>query len=168
MVSEALKRLFRTYPSFLADDPHATMKVYFEAVSSYAVCDIEAAVTAFLAGSVPGHNPAFAPSAPQVGSAARRAMETRLEGEARRRKPALPPPDIPKDDDSRARVREVMATVGAALDSKVIDDTAAGKARASEWQRKMDDRFCPDMSEAAIAARLGFAVGDEDGDRDVA
>lgn len=154
-ISEALTKLFRTYPAFQTDDPAATMRVYFEAVEPYGVMDIEAAVGAFLRGAAPGHNPAFAPSAPQVGAEVRRMMNVRLDNEARHRKPILPAPAIEHSPESQARVRKMAEDLAARLrtDEAVRD--------AEKW-RPVHERFDP---ETRTARRdVGFTAGDPDGD----
>lgn len=164
-VSEALKRLFRTYPGFQTDDVAATMQVYFEAVQPYATEDIEAAVTNFLTGSAPGHNPSFAPSAPLLGAEARRVMNLRVESEARERRyhPQLPAPDIEHTPESRARVAAMTANLLANLKPQKMD-----AASDKEYWAGTHEMFAPDPSEAALRRRLGYSAGDPDGDREVA
>ena len=172
----ALERLFRTYPSFgkgetaeeVARDRMAKAEVYLAAVEPYQAADVESAVSAFITGTVPGHNPAFAPTAPEVGSATRREMEHRVGSEVRARKPALPPPDIEHSEESRARIKALVAGCVASLTSiTAAEDEARELEKAERWQRT-HVAFVPDLDEAAMAARLGFTVGDRDGDEDAA
>lgn len=117
-IAEALDRLFRTYqqsdrnadPGELARERIGKAKVYLEAVAIYEARDVEAGVDSLLNGSFPGHNPSFVPPAPVVGSATRRAMEFWLDSERRANlgHPRLPPPDIEKSPESRARVRAAV------------------------------------------------------------
>lgn len=137
-VAAAFERLFRTYTSpgkgLTAEEAlqHrlASAQVYFEAVASYEAQDVETAVDAFLAGTVPGHNVAYAPPAPQVGAAARQAMVARLDSEHRARmaRPRLPPPDVPKTPESRARVKNLVAGVVAKLSNKSLPFTTGFEA----------------------------------------
>jgi hypothetical protein len=109
-VSRAFQRLFKTYPSFQADDDDDAVRVYFEAVADYETQDIETAVGNFLAGRAPGHNPSFVPPAPLVGAETRRVMNLRLDRANRERSlhPRLPPPDVAKSPDSIERVRNLV------------------------------------------------------------
>lgn len=176
----ALERLFRTYhgldrgdtPEEIARNRVAMAEVYFEAVAPYTAGDVESAVSAFIVGSVQGHNPAFAPTAPQVGNATRREMEARLDRERRARKPALPPPDIEHSPESRERIKALVAGCVASLTSiTAAEDEAREREKAERWQRT-NETFVPDMDEDAMRERLckrqGWDVGDPDGDRDVA
>lgn len=160
-VSEALKRLFRTYPGFQTDDLAATMQVYFEAVQPYDTADIETAVSNFLTGAAPGHNPSFAPSAPLLGAETRRVMNIRLESEAlvRRFHPQLPPAPIQHTPESRARIAAMTAELLANLSPKKMDALSD-----KEYWAGTHEMFMPDMDEAAMRRRLGYSVGDPDGD----
>lgn len=134
-IAEALDKLFRTYersdhnadPGDLARDRMARAKVYFEAVAPYEARDVQQAVADFLAGNVPaGWNVAFAPSAPQVGSAVRRAMERRLESQ-RLGRLSLPPPvdDFQQDPpEVRAKNRARLDALAASLSSSMEMDRA--------------------------------------------
>jgi len=164
-VSGALNRLFLTYPSFQVDDPAATLKVYFEAVSEYETQDVLAAIHGFIIGIVPGHNAAFAPSAPQVGAASRLAMHQRLDSENReRRLNALPPPQIEHDAESQERVRKMAAKAVERLAASLRTDEAAAELRQSKRLAEHDDRFIGRRSEREIARSLGLSAGDPDGE----
>lgn len=150
-ISKALNDLFSTYPSFRPADPVAAMKVYFEAVSEYHQADVLDAVHAFITGSVPGHNPSFAPSAPEVGSACRRAMFKRLDAE-RLDKLALPaPPDDFEQDplDVRIRNKAKLDALAASLASTMDMD----RAPLRDLQRRTNAYF---------DTPLGYSVGDPD------
>lgn len=158
-IAEALDKLFRTYqqadrnadPGDLARERLARAKVYFEAVSPYEAQDVEQAVADFLAGNVPpGWNLSFAPSAPQVGSAVRRAMERRVEAE-RLNRLALPPlaDDFEQDPpETRAKNRAMMDALAVSLASTMDMD----KAPLRDLQRRTNERFDPPA----------YTVGDED------
>lgn len=169
-IAEALDRLFRTYeksdrnvdPGDLARDRMAKARVYFEAVGPYEACDVEQAVTDFLTGNVPGGwNVAYAPSAPQVGSAVRRAMERRVEAERLNRLALPPPPDdfVQDPPEVRARNRAMMDALAASLASTMDMD----KAPLRDLQRRTNERFDP----PAYTAGDSDAEGDMGG-RDVA
>lgn len=131
----------------------ARAKVYFEAVEPYEAQDVEQAVTDFLTGNVPGGwNVAYAPNAPQVGSATRRAMERRVEAE-RLNRLALPPPadDFVQDPpEVRAKNRALLDSLAASLASSMqMDDTVRRGI-----QQRTNARFDPDA--------LTYTVGDPD------
>jgi hypothetical protein len=162
-IAEALDRLFRTYqqadrnadPGDLARERMAKAKVYFEAVSIYEVADIEQAITDFITGNVPGHNAAFAPSAPQVGSAVRRAMERRVERERLDRLALPPPPDdfVQDPPEVRAKNRALMDQLAASLASQMDMD----RAPLRDLQRRTNERFDPPA----------YSVGDPDAEGDM-
>lgn len=154
--TKALEALFRTYPGFRADDLAATVKTYLHAVSIYETRDVIQGISDFITGNVPGHNPAFAPSAPQVGSAVRRAMERRLESE-RLSKLSLPPPadDFEQDPpEVRAKNRARLDALAASLASTMDMD----KAPLRDLQNRTNAYFDP-------AAR--YTVGDPDAEGDM-
>jgi hypothetical protein len=173
VVTTALKKLFRTYPQFAADDLAETMRVYFEALQPYATQDISTAVSNFLAGAAPGHNPAYAPSAPLVGAETRRVMNLRLESEARNRAkaPSLPAPQMEHSPESRFRV--------AAMTAELVKRTADSLSTLdNDTQRKrvwgsVHERFYPaDIDPGETRHRLGLppqvTAGDPDGDGEIA
>jgi hypothetical protein len=153
--TRALEGLFRTYPGFKADDLAATIKTYLHAVSIYETQDVIQGISDFITGNVPGHNAAFAPSAPQVGSAVRRAMERRVERE-RLDRLALPPPadDFVQDPpEVRAKNRALLDKLAADLASSMqMDDTVL-----RDLQRRTNERFDPPA----------YTVGDSDAEGDM-
>jgi hypothetical protein len=139
--TKALEGLFRTYPGFRADDLAAMVKTYLHAVSIYETRDVIQGISDFITGNVPGHNPAFAPSAPQVGSAVRRAMERRVESN-RLNRLSLPPPadDFEQDPpEVRAKNRARMDELAASLASVMDMDRAPLRA----LQERTNARFDP-------------------------
>lgn len=163
-IAEALDKLFRTYdrsdrngdPGDLARDRMAKAKVYFEAVEPYEAQDVEQAVNDFLTGNVPGGwNVAYAPNAPQVGSATRRAMERRVERE-RLDRLALPPPadDFVQDPpEVRAKNRARLDALAASLASSMQMDDAPLRS----LQARTNARFDPPA----------YTVGDDAGEDDM-
>lgn len=159
-IAEALDRLFRTYeksdrnvdPGDLARDRMAKAKVYFEAVGPYEAVDVQQAVTDFLTGNVPGGwNVAYAPSAPQVGSATRRAMERRIERERLDRLQLPPPADdfVQDPPEVRAKNRALLDKLAADLASTMAMDDAPLR----NLQQRTNTYFDPP---------LGYSVGDPD------
>lgn len=144
------------------------MKTYLHAVSPYETRDVIQGISDFITGSVTGHNPAFAPSAPLVGSVVRRAMLARLERD-RLSKLALPAPVAPRHeptDEEKARVRAKLDEFNAQRaqeEAPMADDLAKRKA---EFAARSAAYFAPDMSPEAVAARLHvgvrYSVGDPD------
>lgn len=174
-VSAALERLFRTYPSLgkgstpeeISRSLAAAAQVYYEAVAPYTADDVEVAVNAFLTGTVPGHNTAFAPTAPMVGSACRRAMEKRVDAEnlRRRLRPALPKPDIVHTDEERARAKALVADFVASVASAEIEQTTEEQKRRKERWEKVNARFQPAMDDASVMERLlGYSTGSPESD----
>lgn len=165
-----MERLFRTYPSQakgandfeIARNRIAAAEVYMRAVRPYTADDVEDAVDEFLTGAVPGHNAAFAPTAPQVGAVCRRIMERRIESleRTRRFQPRLPPPDITHTEEQRARARaKVQAFIEGQAAAEVHETTEDDKRRRERWE-KVNARFQPPMDDASIMHRLlGYSIG---------
>jgi hypothetical protein len=149
--TKALEGLFRTYPGFRADDLAAMVKTYLHAVSIYETRDVIQGISDFITGNVPGHNTAFAPSAPQVGSAVRRAMERRVEAERLDRLQLPPPADdfVQDPPEVRAKNRARLDALAAELASSMRMDDAPLRA----LQARTNARFDPPAA---------YTVGDED------
>lgn len=162
--------MFRTYPSQakganefeIARNRIAAAEVYMRSVAPYSADDVEQAVDEFLTGRVPGHNAAFAPTAPQVGAVCRRAMERRLESQERTRRylPRLPAPDIEHTEAQRAKAKaQVQAFIEGQAAATVHEHTEDDKRRRERWA-KTNARFQPPMDDASISQRLlGYSVG---------
>lgn len=148
--TRALEGLFRTYPGFKADDLAATIKTYLHAVSLYETQDVIQGIGDFITGNVPGHNTAFAPSAPQVGSAVRRAMERRVERERLDRLALPPPADDFVQDPLEVRVRNKARLD--ALANSLASTMDMDRAPLRDLQRRTNARFDPP----------GYSVGDPD------
>jgi len=137
------------------------MRAYFDAIEPFSTGDIEAGVKAFLQGAAPGHNPAFAPSAPMVGAEVRRQMTMRLDADARNRRPALPPPDVVRSAESRERVKALVEhATGKLGEARCTDD--ARRSPPKPMSERVRTMLEPDMSSEALALRLGFGVGNDD------
>ena len=158
----------------LASWPSATgegdgqLRAYLLAVDDYPLADVEAGVTSLVKGAAPGVNPNFLPPPAVVGAECRRQMNLRLEREARTRKPALPPPEIVHSAEERARVK-------AMVDDLVSRNAQAARTEDADRDRRMrgladrtNANLGPDMSTGSMLHRLGYEVGDPDGERDVA
>lgn len=134
------------------------IKTYLHAVSVYETQDVIQGISDFITGQVPGHNAAFAPSAPQVGSAVRRAMERRLESE-RLNRVALPPPadDFEQDPpEVRAKNKARMEALAASLASSMLTDEAEDNRIRQQIASKTNQRFAPSYDPKDMAKRLGL------------
>lgn len=168
-ISEALSRLFLTYPGFQTDDIAGVLKVYFEAVSEYETQDILNAVHVFIIGAAPGHNAAFAPSAPQLGAMTRAVRDRRLDHERLLQKPALPEPPIKFAPGERERVVAMAEAHIQKMTAAMRTDDAAADARMRDLTARTHSRFQADMSDAAVRNRLRlFDIGDSDAEHDAA
>ena len=161
--SAAMERLFRAYPQSdrANDDLRERMerfRLYLEAVEPYDLRDIGAAVQSFITGSAPGVNAAFLPPAPLVAAECRRLMNLRVDRENRDKRlhPALPPPDVERSPESRAKVKAMIDDVVANLAAKSLDDPVE---RHRKRIAKTNERFDRDPY---------FEVGDPDGAADAA
>jgi len=163
--SSLLKILFATFPP-QTGDLQSMLEAYEMALDGHDEADVETAVRRFIRGEVEDHNANFAPTAAKLGEAVRAAMNARLDHEHRHRKPVLPPPDVEKSPESRARVAAMVAGVVERTAEQLRTDDAA-KAKSAQWA-KTNARFMPDQGEDAMHERLGYSVGDPEDDRDAA
>lgn len=167
-IPRKLQLLFSTYPP-LPGDARSQMEAIGVALRSYDQRDVEAALDAFMSGQAPGHNPAFAPSAPMLAVEAKRQQNIRLEREERTRRyeqPQLGAPLIVHSPDERARVK---AKIEAFLAGQVQGGTAESEAKAAKALLDATNaRFYPDMDPNAVKRRLKIGIGDDVGNRDVA
>lgn len=173
---KAITRLRSAFPPLAnqVGDADEQLRNYLLAVEDWAADDVDAAVETFIKGAAPGHDGRFVPTAPMLGAQCRREAEARARQAAldRMARPALPPPDIEHSEESRARIKALVAGCVASLTSITADeDEAREREKAERWQRT-NETFVPDMDEDAMRERLckrqGWDVGDPDGDRDVA
>lgn len=109
--------LFATFPA-QPGDLTAQLEAYGIALEGHDRRDIAAAVRRFIRGEVDGHNQSFPPTASKLGGVTRSCMIERLDAERRQRlkTPALPPPDVRKTPEQRARVKAVLEEVSANLE----------------------------------------------------
>lgn len=146
---------------------------YLEAVDEFTADDIDGGVDLLMKGKLPGYNGNFAPTPPQLASAARIVRDKRLDSEAltRRCTPRLSAPDVAKTPEQRARARakmeEFVRSVGGAEAEQTAESLAASKAR---WER-VNARFYPPQDEESLTQRLnlrrdsrGFDIGSPESD----
>jgi len=160
----AINKLLSPFPQTTANgSADEVLRRYVEALTDYTLWDIETAVEAYLTGRAPGFDGRFAPTAPMLASACRRAMEERLDREnrARRMRPALPPPDVERTPASRARVK--MAVNGFLKAQREItrEETEMVERRRKERWNRAHVELGPDMSEDAMRRRLGYTLGND-------
>lgn len=120
-----LTRLLGSWPSAAAPaDGDEQLRSYLLAVDDYPADDVERAVTSLIKGVAPGVNPGFLPPPAVVGAECRRQMNLRVDRENldKRLHPALPPPDIAKSAESRARVAELVKRTVAGLKGPEEED----------------------------------------------
>lgn len=163
-----IHRLLGSWPSQATGDGEEQLRSYLLAAEDYPAGDVEAACTALIKGVAPGVNPNFLPPPAAFGAECRRQLNLRLDHEARNKPKhtALPAPEISEAE--RERVKAGFAALVADLGANLQTDDAAAVARRKALLSKGNARFAPDMSEDAIARRLGFSVGDEIGHEDAA
>ena len=146
---------------------------YLTAIDGFGIDMVEDAVDLVLRGELPGHDGRFAPTPPMLATACRVAAEkvarTRyLNGLAL---PRLAPPDIPKTDEDRQRVRDMAKhaaeTIGAVNLVASQDEMTASKER---WA-KVNAHFDPPQDEASLTERLnlnrdsqGYIIGSPESD----
>jgi hypothetical protein len=146
-----------------ADDSDELIRGYLLAVDDYSIDDVTAAVDTLIKGTAPGVNPSFRPRPSEVGAECRRQMNLRLEHERIERlvRPQLPPPMVEHSDEDRERVK-------ARLDA-YLSDTGAAKIDGADREiagalRRANERFKPSDDPIEMKRRLGFEVGDPDGE----
>jgi len=167
-IPRKLQLLFSTYPP-LPGDARSQMEAIGLALRAYDQRDVDAALDAFMSGQAPGHNPAFAPSAPMLAVEAKRQQNIRLESEERTRRyeqPQLAAPLVIHSPDERARVK---AKIDEFLAGQVQEGTSESEAKAAKALFDATNaRFYPDMDPNAVKRRLKIGIGDDVGNRDVA
>lgn len=156
-----LRLLFASFPAS-GGDSEAQLAAYALALDAHDMRNIETAVRKLVRGEYDWHNRAFAPSSAVLGAAVIQERDARLVSERRSqlRQPALPPPDVVKTPEQRARALRLMqefVETQAAIEASNAADTY--QARRERFQRA-NARFKPDMSDQAVMERLlGYSTG---------
>jgi hypothetical protein len=154
--SKELERLFSAFPPLSNVDAEETLRRYFEAIEDFHAYDLEAAVTMYIKGAVPGFDGRFAPTPPMLANGCRQAAEMRQREAylASFNAPRLAAPTVEKTAEQMERGRALMEAavqrLAAMNESESAEAIAASKAR---WE-KVNSRFHPDMSDEAIKERL--------------
>lgn len=153
-----ITRLLASWPSANGEGEEQ-LRSYLLAVDDYTADDVRLGVDALIKGIAPGVNPNFLPPPAVVGGECRRQMGLRHRAEdlEARYRPKLPPPDVERSPEARARMQ---AKVDAFLADVAVktEDPEAVKRRNEQWS-KINARFMPDMSDEAMAERLGRQRG---------
>lgn len=165
-----IQRLLAAFPP-ISGDAALILHNYLMAVEDYAADDVEAAVTMYIKGTIPGFDGRYVPTAPMLATGCRKVIEERSRKSyyASFNAPRLAPPDIEKTDEQRARARAKMQQAIDNLSSATaLDSAEALDASKARWE-KVNTRFAPDMSEEAIMERLvrkerGWTTGNDYGD----
>lgn len=180
--SKALARLFSAFPPLNAADPDETLRRYFEAIDDFDAELVDEAVALYTTGNIPGFDGKFVPTPPMLAAGCRKAAEIRARKAYLERltQPALPAPEVERTLEAQQRVRALMGQAVAALSkSEPTDDAAVelAKRQAKEKLAKHDAFFAEDFVATdggvgrvskSLARLIGYEVGDEDGDREVA
>lgn len=160
-IVDHLKVLFASFPA-PQGDVAAQMQAISMALEGCAVEDLADAVKAFVQGRVPGHNMAFAPTAPQLASACRRAMEARLSDVNRHRAAVRQiearETDTPKNAETRARVAAMVAGAVKNLSMHDIPKAADNEATRAAYLKRHDEHF---------GIGVSYSVGDPDSELDM-
>ena len=155
--SHYLKLLFSTFPQ-QSGDLAAQVEAHAMALDGHDLRDIKAAVERFIRGSVSDHNPNFAPSAPLLGKVVRQCMNDRLDHERRTNPPRMiEHHEVEKslpESGRAAFVKRELARAGVMLPDK----------RSPDAMKPFKYGRDPDMSAEAVSRRLGYSVGDPEGD----
>lgn len=171
-ISRAFNRLFSTCPLPTAgSDPEEAMRVYYDVCDGYTTEDIEHAVKRFLAGSVEGHNPSFAPTPPMLAQELRRIDGDNRKWLQRDRETVQQLEDRRLDEefasgktaDSRARVKALVDGVVQNLTAERRKDVDARHVAVinrtnAAWDQELDTE--------TMASRLHMTAGDDPVARD--
>ena len=160
-IPDLLRVLFSTFPASGGDN-EAQVAAYALALDGHDMRDIETAFRKLIRGEYDWHNRAFAPSSAVLGSAVIQERDARLVSEKRSqlRTPALPPPDVVKTPEQRARALAMVNQFVAQQTELVEGETSEQTKRRQERYAKVNARFKPDLSEAAVMERLlGYSTG---------
>lgn len=179
-VASTLRKMFATCPLPSANaDPEAALRVFFEVLDGHATDAIVDASRAFMAGSVPGYNPAFAPTAPQFVTQVRKIEEDRAKISGLRRKAIEQLTEREKDEqfkdsksgESRKRVADLAKLTAMGLVPEKKDDPEYRK-RVKEQVAKEDALFSDNFVEQPggikvskyLLKTLNYTVGYESED----
>ena len=159
-VLNAITKLLSPFPAGntqgTADE---VLRRYLDAVEEFYPFDIEDGVDLLMKAKIPGYDGRFAPTPPQLATASRVARDKRLDAMSRERRlrPALPPPDIEKTPEQRARAKAKVAEFVASV-SPDPQDEATIAIRNARWA-KVNAHFDPPQDEDSLTERLHLKRG---------
>lgn len=179
---KAIQRLLSGFPASQAVDQAELLRRYLEVAEDFHADDVLTSVDLYLKSQMPGFDGRYAPTPPMLAAGCRRAADIRarkayLDGLTR---PDLPAPAVERTPGAQQRVRALMGQAVASLSkSEPTDDAAAelAKRQAKQKLAKHDAFFADDFVATdggvgriskSLARIIGYEVGDEDGDREVA
>lgn len=132
------------------------MRRYLEVAQGFDPALVEEGVEICLTGRLPGYTGQFAPTPPMFASACRLAADhfARQRYVDKFATPALPPPDVVKTPEQRARALAMVDQFVAQQAELIEGETSEQTKRRLERYAKVNARFKPDLSEAAVMERL--------------
>lgn len=171
--------LFSTFPAppgaATPDGFQRAMEAYAVALDDYDAGDVQEGLRRIIAGEWPEHDGRYAPTAPQIARAVKQAAADRGQSDQRQASVVQQLTHRERDEEfqasktpeSRARVKAMADKLIADLAQQSLTDDAKAAHRKREAWAKVNARFAP-KDEAEHIRRLGYSVGDPDGDSDAA
>jgi len=166
---QIVRSLVTAFPGSASADGDGVLRAFLVAVDAYTPADVGEGVRRLIAGEIAEHDGKYCPTPPQLARAARKALDDRLDAEHRANPiRSLPPADIVHSPAERARVAAMADVLVRRNAEQLRTEDAEKDRRMRELTARTNARFMPDMSPVAMKRRLGFAVGDPEGDSDAA
>lgn len=163
-----INRLLASFPGTASGSSDDALDGYLLGTAEIPPEFLAIAAQRFLAGSVAGQHMSFPPSPAQFATEARQHWYAAIERE-REEQLRLNPPrreHIPAEE--RARVKAGFDDLAASLGATMRTEDATADARRKSIFQRTNERFYPSMDEQAMKRRLGYSVGDADGEADAA
>lgn len=159
-----INRLLASFPATQSGSSDDVIDGYLLGTASLPAAFLAVAAQRFLEGSVAGQHMVYPPSPAQLATEARVHWHRALDAGREVRRGLQPPDkqDIPEDE--RERVKAGFNKLIEDLSAKIVTDDAGDARRRKAIFDRTNARFYPDMSPAVVRKRLGFSVGDPDGD----
>lgn len=158
----AINKLFSAFPPLPAEDGDERLRRYLEVAGEFREDVLAAGVELCVRGKLPGHDGRFVPTPPMLATACRLAADNlaRQRYVAQFSAPKLPPPEIVKTPEQRARALAMVNQFVAQQSEMIESETSEQAKRRHERYAKVNSRFKPDLSEAAVMERLlGYSTG---------
>src|SRR5690606_5369585 len=164
MMTEQQERLVSlllgTFPNFQSGDAEAALTAYAMVITNADPRDVEPGIMMLINGELLGFDGRFAPTATQLARAIRAALDQRVDREIAERRAHAPPPDdwAEPSPEQRAKGKAILDQLAHDLGAQMRTEDAERDLRRKDHQERVNARFAPDMSEKAMAKRLGFAT----------